>query len=107
MNATNLDAFSLAYVEAALWSSTDNATEQGGEPLDANYTIDDIHPDTLNQMVADCESFQAFGPMFPDHVRAGYDFWLTRNRHGAGYWDGGYEDAYPVDQIDGESDEAY
>jgi hypothetical protein len=25
-----------------------------------------------------------------DMSRAGHDFWLTRNRHGAGYWDEGY-----------------
>ena len=33
----DVTAFTIAYVEAALWSSTDNADESGGEPLDANY----------------------------------------------------------------------
>lgn len=27
----------------------------------------------------------------PEHV--GHDFWLTRNRHGAGFWDGDLPDA--------------
>ncbi len=25
-----------------------------------------------------------------DSRMAGHDFWLTRNRHGAGFWDGDY-----------------
>jgi hypothetical protein len=90
MTSTKLDAFTRSYIETALWSSTDNADESGGEPLDANYGPDDIHPDTLAEMVEDCEAFQR------DHAddigdraeRAGHDFWLTRNRHGAGFWDG-------------------
>ena len=45
-----LDAFTLAYIEAALWSSNDDSTPQGGEPLDANYGIKDIDPDTLEKM---------------------------------------------------------
>lgn len=49
-----LDTFTRAYIEAALWSSTD----EHGEPLDAVYSVDDIAPETLAQMVADCEDFQ-------------------------------------------------
>ena len=37
-----MDDFTLAYIEAALWSTNDQSNEQGGEPLDKNYTIDDI-----------------------------------------------------------------
>ena len=51
-----LDEFTLAYVEAALWSSNDDSTPQGGEPLDANYGIDDIDPDTLAAMIEDCRA---------------------------------------------------
>ena len=42
-----MDAFTTAYIEAALWSSMDNADEQGGEPLDANYDIEDIAPEAI------------------------------------------------------------
>ena len=42
-----LDDFTRAYIEAALWSSNDDATPSGGEPLDGNYGIEDIDPDTL------------------------------------------------------------
>lgn len=89
-----MDPFTIAYIEAALWSSNDESDEQGGEPLDANYGVDDIAPKTLARILNDCEAFQQ------DHAddigsgleRAGHDFWLTRNGHGAGFWDGDWED---------------
>ena len=88
-----MDEFTKAYIEAALWSSMDNANEQGGEPLDANYGVEDFTPEALASIKEDCEAFQR------DHAddiagnleSAGHDFWLTRNRHGAGFWDGDWE----------------
>ena len=54
-----MDDFTRAYLEAALWSSDDETNpEQGGEPLDDNYGIDDIEPETLAEMVEDCRQFQ-------------------------------------------------
>ena len=84
------DSFLFAYIECALWSSNDESTPQGGEPLDKNYTHEDIDPTTRATMKADCERF------YNEHreliefraERAGHDFWLTRNGHGAGFWDG-------------------
>jgi hypothetical protein len=101
----SLDLFTAAYVECALWSSTDNGyrgknhpdndpdgENTGGDPLDKNYSVDDIAPETLAEMIADCAAFQkahegdiAGGLSRP---RAGHDFWLTRNGHGCGFWDG-------------------
>jgi hypothetical protein len=93
-----LDAFTQAYVECALWSSTDESTPSGGYPLDKNYTIADIDPAALAIMALDCRKFQdAHGAMIDsaemnrpsDHrAAAGHDFWLTRNGHGCGFWDG-------------------
>ena len=51
MIATELDTFTRAYVECALWSSLDDE----GNPLDANYGADDIAPETLQTMIAECE----------------------------------------------------
>jgi len=33
--------------------------------------------------------------------RGGYDFWLTRNGHGAGFWDGSWKGPYApaLDQL--------
>lgn len=86
------DSFTKAYVEAALWSSTDD----DGTPLDSNYDIEDIAEETLTKMVADCKAFQKdnaellarwANECWENDERAGHDFWLTRCRHGAGYWD--------------------
>ena len=54
---SDLDKFLQGYVECALWSSNDESTPQGGMPLDANYDSDDIAPETLATMRADCEDF--------------------------------------------------
>ena len=74
----------------ALWSSMDDA-----EPLDANYAQDDIAPQTLATMKADCETFQQAhaADIAADPEQAGHDFWLTRNHHGAGFWDDDWPEA--------------
>lgn len=91
-----LDKFFDAYVKCALWSSTDSADDSGGAPLDDNYGPEDIDPATLARMRKDCHEFIVRASM---EVRrnwtaeqAGYDFWLTRNGHGAGFWDRGQPD---------------
>jgi hypothetical protein len=98
-----LDDFTRAYVECALWASTDNADESGGEPLDANYGIEDIDPTTLATMIEDCRRFQEENaadlalynhPEWSAADLGGHDFFLTRNHHGAGFWD---RDCLPED----------
>ncbi len=85
-----LDKFTTSYIEAAFWSSTDESTPQGGEPMDANHGIFDFAAETLERMMADCASFQGqhWEDIHDDLERAGHDFWLTRNGHGAGFGDG-------------------
>jgi len=82
----------LSYIEAALWSSNDNADDSGGEPLDANYDYTDIDEKTLKVMLKDCQKFYAEMPEADEwsFEQLGHDFWLTRNRHGAGFWDRGH-----------------
>lgn len=89
---TELDTFTRAYIECALWSSNDESDESGGEPLDRNYSADDIAPDTLARMIRDCEAFQHqhIGALIGSEIgddRAGHCFWLNRNGHGSGFWD--------------------
>lgn len=90
-----------AYIEAALWSTNDESTEDGGKSLDANYSRNDIDPLTLRTMDADCHEFVEGIPnddlnLYFEAMRdvsggpetqMGHDFWLTRNGHGAGFWD--------------------
>ncbi len=98
-----LDLFTQAYIECALWSSTDESNEDGGEPLEDNYYPTDIEPETMRRIQEDCAAFQADNRELLDKAgklyshsgqwthdeQAGHDFWLTRNRHGAGFWDRG------------------
>jgi hypothetical protein len=94
-----MSEFLRSYIETALWSSTDDSDEH----LDANYTSEDLSPDALARMSKDCEQFQADYTKAVnalDHTsddfsepRVAHDFWLTRNRHGAGFWDGDYPKA--------------
>ena len=83
-----MDTFTTAYIECALWSSTNDCDE----PLDDRHGIEDIAESCLTAMVADCAKFQADNmPMIiSDLSKAGHNFWLTRNDHGAGFWDGDY-----------------
>ena len=94
MPKQKIDNFTRAYIECALWSSTDNSDESGGEPLEDKYSITDLSPETLQSMIDDCRSFrddaaEELAASGLDDERAGHDFWLTRNRHGAGFWDEG------------------
>lgn len=89
----HLDAFTQSYVETALWSSMDESDESGGEPLDKNYTISDIDRKTLQKMIDDCRRFERENSQWLSEgtdEQGGHDFWLTRNGHGAGFWDGGW-----------------
>jgi hypothetical protein len=84
-----MDKFTLAYIEAALWSSNDD----NDEPLEQNYSVEDISSETLDQMISDCKKFQSDNKELMkelDPEQCGHDFWLTRNHHGAGFWDRGY-----------------
>ncbi len=88
------DAFTDGYLECALWSSTDEQAEDGsgGDPLDDNYGPDDFHPEALVEAIGDCKAFQVENELDLrgiDPGQAGHDFWLTRNGHGAGFWDRG------------------
>lgn len=79
------------YLEAALWSSTGD----DDVPLDEDYGIEDINADTLREMEGDARDFYDanFDELFEDGNDAGaggHNFWLTRNGHGAGFWDGDY-----------------
>jgi hypothetical protein len=90
-----MDKFLKAYIVAALWSSTDESTPEGGDFLDKNYGPDDLAPETIEKMRADCDKFRADNAQDIDgrEEQAGHDFWLTRNHHGCGFWDGDWPEA--------------
>lgn len=99
----SLDAFTRSYLETALRSSTEcDADGNMGAPLDENYSVDDFTVEALRESIDDCKPFQetesdaleaayGYGPSYGPES-AGHDFWLTRNGHGAGFWDRGLGD---------------
>ena len=84
--ADTLDIFTRQYLETALWASTDDT----GEALDTDRDARNFAPEALARAEADCAKFQAehAADIASDPGQAGHDFWLTRNGHGAGFWDG-------------------
>jgi len=74
-----------AYITCSLWSTLDDQDQ----PLDA-YSIRDLAPETLQEMEEDCSKFleENQEDIGLDFTKAGHDFWLTRNGHGCGFWDG-------------------
>ena len=90
----SLDRFTRAYIDAFLWAENDESNESGGEHLDKNYSVKDFTAEALNQIVKDCKAFQRDNETnllcAGSPEQNGHDFYLTRNRHGAGFWDRGY-----------------
>ena len=77
----------LGYLDAALWSSTDD----NDTPLD-EMGVDALAPETRAKMLADVTAFVkanelALNDSGLQDAQIGHDFWLTRNGHGAGFWD--------------------
>ena len=86
----SLEEFIQGYIECALWCSIDD----NGTMVEDVYTADDLAPGTKAAMVEDCTSFwDKHKESIDDASQAGHDFWLTRNGHGAGFWDGDYPEA--------------
>ena len=103
---SSLDEFTRAYIECALWSSTayGSPEEQADDPgheghFDKSFETcgyDDLTIAALKTVIADCKDFQEanadllakwYAECGETEERAGHDFWLNRNGHGAGFWD--------------------
>ena len=87
-------SFVNGYIECAVWSSTDD----NGEPLDCGkYDVSAqfkriARADCLRFIKANLVDLEAFAEQYSvDPSCGGHDFWLTRNRHGVGFWDRGLE----------------
>ena len=75
----NIDEIVKHYLVAALWT----------EELD-EFDVDNFNPDSVADAKAEVTSFvEKAGDLLngiPEE-NIGHDFWLTRNHHGAGFWD--------------------
>jgi hypothetical protein len=113
----SLDAFAQGYIEALFftesasdvtkvdWRHGEGSDDGSALPCDAAFA--DLAPETLARILKDCRAFQDSrawadtmeGYPGADEVQAGHDFWLTRNGHGAGFWDGDWPEPYAT-QLD-------
>ena len=112
-----LDTFTAHYIAAAL--------QLCDEEIGTDATIENLAPEALAKMEADCAEFfkLAFDGEAPGYMmgedgeltpfpieQSGTDFWLTRNGHGTGFWDreemyGPFE-AARLDEVSQEFNEA-
>tara|TARA_R100001530_G_scaffold106025_1_gene74048 strand:- start:761 stop:1126 length:366 start_codon:yes stop_codon:yes gene_type:complete len=96
---TALENFTKATIEALYFTETGD--------LDQPTSDAKLSPDNLAHLQADCASFwYRFGGYVEtaecnrgdgSHSKAsqaGHDFWLTRQGHGAGFWDGDWSEPF-------------
>jgi len=83
-----------AYLHSALWCSpTPDDAEH--EHLDAWRDLEHYTPEAVIEATVICQVFylrnaRLLTAVNPDMSQHGHDLWLTRNHHGAGFWDRGY-----------------
>ena len=96
MKLSSLDSFLRSYLSAAFWTS-DFAEGSGDyeENGNAPELFARLAPEAMERATADCARFESENEALLstayereyDASQAGHDFWLTRNRHGVGFWD--------------------
>ncbi|QGZ16410.1 hypothetical protein Hena1_02600 [Erwinia phage Hena1] len=90
---SNFEKFLNAYLTCLVWSSS--ATDENGEEFESLESFelsDDLKIAARSDSVRfiDHAAILFLGlPDGYDYANAGHDFWLTRNGHGAGFWDRG------------------
>lgn len=95
-----LEDFISGYIACAIWSAPE---DDDGNNLDA-YDASDIAPEAMQDIREDCADFVSANRADLEEYAekmgtgehtgaemAGHDFSLTRNRHGAGFWDRGLD----------------
>lgn len=97
MQHPQLDLFVNHFIHCLLWSETDSNTDT---PLDQDYNEADVSAESRTLITRDCSMFlhladtlirQSIG--IGDYIGvnvweySAHDFCLTRNGHGAGFWD--------------------
>lgn len=85
IGGTQIDTFTEGYLECMFWIHNEELEDK---------TIHDLAGDALIKIIEDCSKFDGQNREILDKVgddaQHGHDFYLTRNWHGAGFWDRGY-----------------
>lgn len=94
---SNLEIFIQAYLECALWTTHSGFMDDSENdlPLDTFYNANCVADSARKQVESECDDFlkredvssvaEKWGR--EEYKRAGHNFFLTRNHHGAGFWD--------------------
>jgi hypothetical protein len=86
--AERIESILHAYLVTVLWSSVD----EDRQPLDARYSPEDIDPESVDRARSELVAFLHDNrddlAELPSKA-IGHNFALTRDRHGAGFWDMG------------------
>lgn len=75
-----------AYLDAMLWTEEERLEKELGSPAG----LVDLSFETITRVRKECKRFltKEVKILINGHEeQAGHDFWLTRNGHGAGFWD--------------------
>jgi hypothetical protein len=93
----DLDAFVMAYLECAAWSTSYSDGEGRDRGENGENNLDEVDAEwsdeAQEQARKECADFIEANRSDLEGLDAeqcGHDFWLTRNGHGAGFWDRGY-----------------
>lgn len=107
---SNLEIFIQAYIQCSLWATTG---EENGDSLDQHFNVFDVTDSARKQVESECKDFlkredvssiaEKWGR--EEYKRAGHNFFLTRNHHGAGFWDSDWPE-HDGDILTKASDEA-
>ena len=101
MGAATRETVELAlngYLRCALWTSVDYGADEYLDTL--GYSVSDFDRETFDTAAVDVWNLllTCWGDVWDGFTvdlsgiepeQLGHDFWLTRNRHGAGFWDRG------------------
>jgi len=79
-----LDTFTRAYIKAIYWTDTGDDEQRDSECTMASETIA-----LIRQQCAEFQDINRDLLAGLDETQCGIDFWLTRNKHGSGFWDRG------------------
>lgn len=80
-----------SYLNTAIWAELDNS-----------YSLTDLSPEAMERAENNVSTFEdKAGSLLTglDMNMVGHDLWLTQNGHGAGFWDGDYEDGEELTKI--------
>lgn len=95
------------FLITALWSTSDycEGDENENDNLDKRYTVDDISENFKRDSQKLCDDFMNAAREYftseelENETTIGHDLWLTIAGHGAGFWDGDYEQGDKLTEI--------